>query len=38
LPRSTDAPGIRFVELNVGDATLEFSPDDIAEVIRTLMP
>ncbi len=34
----TDTPGIRRVELTVGDATLEFAPDEVAAVVRALLP
>jgi threonine aldolase len=34
----TDTPGIRRVELTVGDATLAFTPDEVATVVRALLP
>jgi threonine aldolase len=34
----TDTPGIRRVELFVGDATLEFTPADVARIVRYLLP
>ena len=34
----TDTPGIRRIELSVGDATLVFSPAEAARVIRFLLP
>jgi hypothetical protein len=33
----TDTPGIRRVELFVGDATLEFSPAEVARIVRYLL-
>ncbi len=33
-----DTPGIRALELTVGDATLAFSPDEVADVVRELLP
>ena len=33
-----DTPGFRKVELTVGEATLGFSPDDVARIVRTLLP
>jgi threonine aldolase len=35
---STDTPGIRRLELTVGDATLGFMPDEVAGIVRELMP
>lgn len=35
---ATDTPGIRRIELTVGDATLGFSPDAVAGSVRTLLP
>jgi threonine aldolase len=35
---STDTPGIRRVELGVGEATLGFTPSDVARIIRSLLP
>jgi threonine aldolase len=34
----TDTPGLRRVELTVGDATLELSPSDVARFVRFLLP
>lgn len=34
----TDTPGIRRVELRVGDATLELTPDEVASNVRALIP
>jgi len=34
----TDTPGIRRVELSVGEATLGFAPSDLARIIRYLLP
>ncbi len=34
----TDTPGIRRVELTVGDATLAFPPDAVADAVRALLP
>jgi threonine aldolase len=34
----TDTPGIRRVELGVGEATLGFTPPEVARIIRSLMP
>jgi threonine aldolase len=38
-PRSfaTDTPSIRRVELTVGDATLTFSPDEVAKIVEDLV-
>jgi threonine aldolase len=33
-----DTSGLRRVELSVGDATLAFTPDDVADVVRELLP
>jgi hypothetical protein len=33
-----DTPGVRGLELTVGDATLHFTPSDVAEVVRELLP
>ena len=35
---ATDTPGIRRVELAVGEATLGFSPDEVAAIVRVLLP
>ena len=35
---SLDTPGLRGLELTVGDATLAFAPDEVADVIRELLP
>jgi threonine aldolase len=35
---STDTPRIRRVELTVGDATLGFSPPEVARIVRALLP
>ncbi|MEP7361477.1 MAG: beta-eliminating lyase-related protein [Chloroflexota bacterium] len=35
---TTDTPGIRRVELYVGDATLGLSPTEAAQAVRALMP
>ncbi len=32
-----DEPAIRMVELAVGDATLEFAPDEVASIVRQLV-
>jgi threonine aldolase len=32
-----DAPAIRVVELTVGDATLQFGPDEVAAIVRQLV-
>ena len=34
----TDAPGIRRVELGVGEATLGFTPSDVARIVGSLLP
>ncbi len=34
----TDTPGYRRVELTVGDATLGFTPADVANAVRALLP
>jgi threonine aldolase len=34
----TDTPGIRRVELTVGDATLGFDPPEVARIVRALLP
>lgn len=34
----TDTPGIRRVELYVGDATLRLTPAEVAEAVRALLP
>ena len=34
----TDTPGLRRIELSVGDATLGFSPAEVAAIVRTLLP
>ena len=35
---STDTPGTYRIELNVGDATLEFTPAEVATAVRALLP
>jgi threonine aldolase len=35
---ATHVPGIRRVEIAVGDATLDLSPDEVAAAVRSLMP
>ncbi len=35
---ATDTPGIRRIELTVGDATLAFAPDAVADAVRELLP
>jgi threonine aldolase len=35
---TTDTPGIRVVELTVGEATLELTPDEVAAAVRELLP
>jgi threonine aldolase len=35
---ATDTPGIRRVELTVGDATLTFTPEQVAATVRALLP
>jgi threonine aldolase len=35
---SVDTPGLRGLELTVGDATLAFTPDDVADIVRELLP
>jgi len=34
----TDTPGVRRVELTVGDATLRFSPPEVARIVQALLP
>ena len=34
----TETPGYRRVELTVGDATLGFTPAEVATIVRTLLP
>ena len=34
----TDTPGVRRVELTVGDATLGFSPPEVARLVGALLP
>lgn len=34
----TGSPKVQFVELQVGDATLEFAPEEVRDVIRRLLP
>jgi hypothetical protein len=34
----TALPGMRRVELTVGDATLDFAPADVVAAVRALMP
>jgi threonine aldolase len=36
--RPVDTPGIRAFELTVGDATLAFTADEVADVVRELLP
>ena len=33
-----DTPGLRGLELTVGDATLDFTPDEVADIVRELLP
>ena len=33
-----DTPGLRVLELTVGDATLAFTPDEVADIVRELLP
>ena len=35
---ATDTPGFRRVELYVGEATLGFTPAEVAAAVRTLLP
>ena len=35
---TSEAPGLRAVELTVGDATLGFTPDEIADIFSELLP
>jgi hypothetical protein len=35
---STETPGYRSVELTVGEATLAFTPAEVAAAVRTLLP
>jgi threonine aldolase len=35
---ATDTPAIRRVELTVGDATLAFTPEAVADAVRSLLP
>jgi len=35
---ATDTPGIRRVELTVGDSTLGFPPSEVARIVRSLLP
>jgi threonine aldolase len=35
---ATDTPGYRRVELTVGDATLGFTPAEVADAVRALLP
>ena len=35
---TSEAPGLRAVELTVGDATLGFTPDEVADIFRELLP
>ncbi len=35
---ATDTPGIRRIELTVGDATLAFTPVEVADAVRALLP
>ena len=34
----TDTPGVRRVELTVGDATLAMAPAEVADAVRALLP
>ena len=34
----TDTPGVRRVELNVGDATLQLAPPEVVAAVRALLP
>lgn len=34
----TDTPAIRRLELTIGDATLEFSPAEVASIVREFLP
>ncbi len=34
----SDTPGIRRLELTIGDATLGFTPEEVAAVVRDLLP
>jgi threonine aldolase len=34
----TDVPGYRMVEISVGDATLELTPQEVADAMRELLP
>jgi hypothetical protein len=34
----TDTPGMRRVELTVGDATLAMAPGEVADALRALLP
>ena len=33
-----DTPGLRGLELTVGDATLDYTPDEVADIVRELVP
>lgn len=33
-----DTPSLRGLELTVGDATLAFTPDEVADIVRELLP
>ena len=33
-----DTPGLRGLELTVGDATLAFTPDEVADIVREFLP
>jgi hypothetical protein len=35
---ATDTPAIRRLELTVGEATLGFTPDEVAAAVRALLP
>jgi threonine aldolase len=35
---ATDTPGIRSVELTIGDATLTFAPSEVARIVGSLLP
>jgi threonine aldolase len=35
---ATDTPGMRRLELTVGDATLDFPPEAVADAVRALLP
>jgi threonine aldolase len=35
---AAETPGIRAMELTVGDATLGFTPGEVANIVRELLP